>query len=183
MHGKVRIEVFGVNINKFYKILKNNNICMENIERKDYKTLLFTTLSTNMKKLIAITSNSCYNIRVISHFGIAKITHFFKKHLGYLIGIILFLFVAIISNFYVSDIRIYGLTTINENQICFILSQNGIKVGGLIKGIENEKISSIISNEFKEISLISVMKKGTTIIINIKEKQSIDFDKLSNQSE
>ena len=168
MGGKVRIEVFGVNIDKLYKILKNNNIRMQNIERKDYKTLLFTTLSSNMKKLIAITSNSCYNIKVISHYGIAKITHFFKKHLGYLIGIFLFLSVITISNFYVSDIKIYGLSSIDEQQICLVLNQNGIKVGGLISSIESEKISSIISNEFKQISLISVMKKGTTIIINIK---------------
>lgn len=173
--GKAKIKIYGVNISKLYKILKSNNIEMENIERIDYKTIYFVVFATKIKKLFAILKDSCYTITVIEYYGLIKYFQFFKKKLGYVIGSVLFLMVLIVSNFFVSSIKIYGNSILSSQTIMDVLKQNGIEQGKLISNIDEESIENLLSNQFEDISLISVIKKGTSIIINIKEKQSINI--------
>lgn len=173
MKSLVKINIHGVNIAKLYKILKKNNIAMFDICRKDYKTLIFTTYCTNQKKLIALLNNSCYTINVEEYYGPKKWLNFFTKRLGYVVGAIFFAVVMICSNFFVTDIKIYGLSTLTQQNITQFLNQNGVHKGAFISRVNAEQISASLSNNFEQISLVSVIKKGTSIIINIKEKQSV----------
>lgn len=173
MKSLVKINIHGVNIAKLYKILKKNNIAMFDICRKDYKTLIFTTYCANQKKLIALLNNSCYTISVEEYYGPKKWLNFFTKRLGYVVGAIFFAVVMICSNFFVTDIKIYGLSTLNQQNITQFLNQNGVHKGAFIGRVNAEQISASLSNNFEQISLVSVIKKGTSLIINIKEKQSL----------
>lgn len=173
MKSKVRIEIHGVNIGKLYKLLKNEQIPMLDICRKDHKTLLFTTYCSNQKKLIALLKNSCYNINVVEYYGLKKSIIFFKKRLGYVIGAILFAFIIVFSNFFITDIKIYGNSSLSQKEITAFLKQKGVHYGTWINKVNPEQLSSSLSNEFEKISLVSVVKKGTSLIVNIKEKQSL----------
>ena len=173
MKSKVRVEIRGVNIGKLYKILKKEQIPMLDICRKDHKTLLFTTYCSKQKKLIALLANSCYNIDVIEYYGLKKSILFLKKRLGYVIGAIVFAFMITFSNFFITDIKIYGNSSLSQKEITAFLKQNGVHNGTWITKVNPEQLSSSLSNEFDKISLVSIIKKGTSLIINIKEKQSL----------
>ncbi len=173
MKSKVRIEIHGVNIGKLYKILKKNQIPMFDICRQDYKTLLFTTYCSNQKKLIALLANSCYNINVVEYYGLKKSINFFKKRLGYIVGAFIFALMLTFSNFFVTDIKIYGNSSLSQKEITAFLKQNGVYNGAWINKVKPDQLSMSLSNKFDKISLVSVIKKGTSLIINIKEKQSL----------
>lgn len=174
MKSKVRLKIYGVNINKLFKLLKKNDIEMFDIVRQDHKTIYFTTYCNKQKKLIALLSNMCYNINVEEYYGTKKLINFLSKRLGYVIGSIVFLISIVCSNFFVTNINIYGTTTLSQNNITQFLKQEGVTNGTFIAKLDPENLSMILANQFEEISLVSVIKKGTTLVINIKEKQSLD---------
>ena len=178
--SSARVKIYGVNISKLYKLLKKNNIAMVDICRENYKTIYFTVGSHNLKKLFALLDKSCYTISVVEYYGIKKATEFFKIRFGYIIGLALFIVLIIMSNLFVSDIKIYGNNKVTLQEIYACLSQNGITKGSAITKCDNEKISTILTNSFDDISLVSVLKKGTNIVINIKEKQSVSDSEEAN---
>lgn len=171
--SSARVKIYGVNISKLYKLLKKNNIAMLDICRENYKTIYFTVSSHNLKKLFALLDKSCYTITVVEYYGTKKAIEFFKVRFGYIIGLAVFIVLMIMSNLFVSDIKIYGNNKVSSNEIYACLSLSGIKKGSVISKCDNEQIYSILTNSFDDISLVSVLKKGTSIIINIKEKQSV----------
>lgn len=173
--SSARVKIYGVNISKLYKILKKNNIAMIDICRENYKTIYFTVTSHNLKKLFALLDKSCYTINVIEYYGTKKAIEFFKVRFGYIVGLVVFIVLIALSNMFVSEIKIYGNSKLSSQEICACLSQNGIKKGSIISRCNSDQIYSILTNNFDEISLVSVLKKGTNIVINIKEKQSIDL--------
>lgn len=173
-----KIKISGVNISRLYKLLKNKGINMVDICRQDYKTLLFSVKSSDVKKVFELTKNSSYKTEIVSYLGLKKFTEYLKKRFGYLIGVGIFLIVLVVSNLFVSDIKVYGLETINQTDIMLLLNQNGLYIGAKIYNQNTDEIGEILSSNFKQISLISVIKKGTCIIINIKEKQSLSFEEV-----
>lgn len=174
--GYARVKIFGVNIQKLYKLLKKNNIEMKNIERTDHKTIFFDVKVIKLKKLFAILSNSCYNISVQNYYGLMRYLDFFKKRLGYICGTIIFVTALCLSNLFVSDIKIYGTNSISIVEILIVLNNHGLSIGSIISKYNTEEIESILSKEFDTISLCSVIKKGTQIVVNIKEKQTLDYN-------
>lgn len=175
-----RIKICGVNISRLYKTIKNNGINMTNICRLDYKTLIFSASCSDIKKTLELTKNGSYQTEIIGYLGFRKLADFFKKRMGYLIGAGIFLIVLIVSSLFVSDIKIYGLQTLNESEILQTLNQSGLYKGAKLSLQNTDEIGDILASNYKQISLISVIKKGTCIIINIKEKQSLSFDEIDS---
>ena len=171
--SSARIKIYGVNISKLYKLLKKNNIAMLDLCRENHKTIYFTVSGYNLKKLFALLDKSCYTITVVEYYGIKRAIEFFKVRFGYIVGLAFFIVLTIISNLFVSDIKIYGNNKVSSQEIYDCLSLNGIKKGSKITQCNNDQILSILTNNFEDISLVSVLKKGTNIVINIKEKQSV----------
>ncbi len=180
--GKCRVKIHGVNISKLFKLLKKNNIEMFGIERTDYKTIFFTVKASKLKKLFAILKNSCYTISVEKYYGTIKYLQFFKKRFGYVIGAVVFASILILSNFFVSDVKVYGTKTISPAEILLTLEKSGLKKGAILSKFSTDEICAILDKNFENISLVSVIKKGTQVVINIKEKQTIDesFDVSKN---
>lgn len=174
--GYVRVKIYGVNLNKLYKLLNKNNIEIKNIQRLDYKNIVFDIKTSKLKKLFAILKNSCYNISVQDYYGLSKFLHFFKSNVGYLVGIVLFVVTILASNLFVSDIKIYGNSSVESNQIVQLLGKNNITHGTFLANISTQQIENLLTSNFDQISLCSVIKKGTQIIINIKEKQALLSD-------
>ena len=173
MKNYIRICVKGVNINRLYKTLKKNDIEMFDICRKDHNTVEFSLLQNKHKKLLNLLKNSSYKIDVLKYGGFSKIYHFFIKRFGFLIGAVIGIFIITVSNFFITDIKIFGNEKLNHTDIIALLNNNGIKKG-VSTNISTDNIKSLLNSNFNDISLVSVIKKGTTIIINIKEKQSLD---------
>jgi sporulation protein YqfD len=63
-----------------------------------------------------------------------------------------------------------GNQTHSSEEIIAVLSEKGVKTFDAINKNSNEEIEQIILDNFNEVSMVSVVKKGMTIVINIKEK-------------
>ena len=94
--------------------------------------------------------------------------------MGLVIGLILFLSLLFLNFNYLSKIVINGTERIDNNSIISFLNKKNIKTNSFFTYVNTEKLESELENNFSDISFISVIKKGTNIIINIKEKLYAD---------
>jgi len=81
---------------------------------------------------------------------------------------IMFIFLCI-SNLFVFQYKVLGLDLLTENEIYNVLKENDITGIKLKSNINKKQLENLILNVDK-VSLVSVVVKGNTLIINIKEK-------------
>lgn len=168
--NECRIKVEGVNIDRIYKTLMKNNIVMSDIDRPDYKVIYFNIKNREVKKTLKLIDYPSYKVNIEKFFGVSKIFDFLRKRFAILIVFVLFFSSLFINSKLVSNIKIYGNNNISSQEIINILNQEGVKKFALIKNINTEKCENILLSKFDQIGLISVVKLGNNIIINVKEK-------------
>ncbi len=178
---KIHVSLKGVNLSRIYKECQKNNIELYNINRKDYKNIEFDIEYKNKSKLKDISKFQKYEYQEEQKKGFNKFINFLKYRFGILIGLLFFISVNFFSNFFVWNIKIYGNDRVTNEQIILTLNKNNISVGKIVNTANLQNIETKLSNEIEDISLCSVIKKGTTIIINIKEKlfnQELESDEI-----
>lgn len=166
----IKVQLSGVNLNRIYKFCLQNNITIYNVKRVDYKNIQFDITKSNFKTLQNIAKNQNYKLTIIKQFGIAKLLSIYSKRVGIFVGLAVFLFVNIFSGFFVWNIKIYGNNRVLNSQILSVLKANGINNGALFFNTDYQKIEQQLLNKLDELSLCSIIKKGSTIIVNVKEK-------------
>lgn len=172
--NRIRVRIHGVNLNRIYKIVKKNQIEIYNIFREDYKTIYFDILKNKLKKLVGILNNSCYTIAVVERYGFYRAGNFLLTKFGYLIGAFAFLICLFASSMLIWRVEVYGINRIELTQIMQILSDSGIRVGAFKFNAQTNSVKQILLEELSDISLVSIIQKGGTVIVNVKEKLTID---------
>ena len=170
----VHISLKGVNLNRIYKECKKNNIELFNIDRKDYKNIEFDIRNSHKKTLKGIAKSQKFEYKENRNFGFFKLINFFKFRFGILIGALFFVVINIFSSFFIWDIKIYGNSNVTNAEILKVLKNQNISVGSVYKTTNLDSVETALTNNIDSISLCSVIKKGTSIIVNIKEKLEID---------
>lgn len=170
LKNECRIKVEGVNIDRVYKTLMKNKINMSNIDRPDYKILYFNVKTNQVKKTLELIDSPSYKTKIENYFGFSCLVNFLKRRFAFVISFVIFFSLLFINTILISDIKIYGNETILTEQILQVLSEKGVKKLALIDSIDTEKCEEILLNNFDEMSLISVVKVGNNLIINVKEK-------------
>ena len=144
LHGK-NVNIYGV------KMIKNGLILTI-----DYK---------DRKKLFAISSNMCYNIRKIGYTGKFAPFKYVADRIGILIGAALFLAAIILTDGIVVKFSYKGDAVYLEKEIDAVLESEGVKEWSYIGGEECGKLRSAILSSSDKFSYVSVEKKGHKLII------------------
>ncbi len=167
--SRVGVKIEGLNLKRLLKALLKNNIRLYNLNQKSHKEMFFCMDTKNKKALLPYKKGSGYKITFKNTYGLAGIFNFFKNKLGFLVGLVLgVVFLGVMSSF-VWNIEIYGQENILENEIIEVLKQEGVEIGKSINNVDVEEIETALQKNLEEISLVSVIKKGSSVIINIKE--------------
>ena len=142
-------EIVDVKIDSQFISFKIN----KKYEKKADKYFIFRNVEVLEKKEIGIAHN------------IKKVVF----NIGLISAIVLFSAFLAISNIFVYNVDIIGTKEIDENKVYEILQQNGIKNIVKKSSINTKKIENSLQ-QIEQISLVSAIIKGNTLIINIKEK-------------
>ena len=169
MISGARLKISGVNQHKIYKLALKNNINLQNIEKFDYKTLFFDVSATKIKNIIAICEKNNYNVSIVKRYGFLLAFEILKQKIGLFIGGFLLIVLSIFSTNFVWQVKVYGVSEKNQKHINNVLENLNIKTFApknkhKIKLLETEILKSV-----KGVSQVSVIIKGTTVIVNIKE--------------
>ncbi len=110
--------------------------------------------------------------------GLPSVTRRYKKRVGVLIGIILFLSIILSSSLFVWDVRIIGATTQSEAEIVENLKNEGLYIGKFIPSIQSTEICNSYIMKYDNIGWMSINTKGN--VANVEIIESIRKDESAN---
>lgn len=166
----LHIKITGLNQEKIFNKFLDLGIDIYNLNRDSHSTASFFISPKNLNKVKIILKQNQITINNIKKFGWIKYYSTAIARLGILLGFILSIFLLIICNQFILNIRIYGNDKIKAVELVEFLNQNKIGNFTAKNFIDNDKLEFLIMQNFDEISMVSIIKKGTSLIINIKEK-------------
>jgi similar to stage IV sporulation protein len=169
LFGLARIKIEGLNLDKIFKKVKHKNVEIKNIKRPDRKLMFFTVKAKEAKIVFNLLKENSYNVKIEKYYGIPYIWEFFKKRIGLFVGAFLFIVTTLFVNSFVWKIEVYGLENLTKQQIISTLEEVGVNVGARVDAKNIEIIENYLSQNLEEISMVSVIKKGASIIVNLKE--------------
>lgn len=172
LKNQVRLQIEGVNIKRLIKTLIKNEIEIYDLSQSSYKQIEITIKAEKFKKIIPFLKE--YRFKVIKNYGLSYLKSFSIMHLGVVVGVILFFIALFFNSNFLSKIYIYGNERIENNEIISFLNTKNIKTNTFFTSYEFDKLETELENNFTDISFCSIIKKGTNLIINIKEKLYAD---------
>ena len=162
-----KLELCGNNIINFINLCRNNNIIISNILKKNQSNIVFEIDDTNLNKLKTI-DLSQYSIKIIRTGGKRRLKQILLQRIGLIIGLIISLAILLFFNNRLLNIYIVGNSNISYEQIVSKLNEVGVKRFTLIN-YDLDEIESYLQDEFN-LSMVSIINKGNSIIISIKEE-------------
>ncbi len=162
----MKLELNGYNIDNLLKILYSKKVALFNVTRKSHDEVSFEIRDCDHKKV----KRYIQNFKVRETLGAVKR---FPKILLANIGVVLGCFVGVLfciwASNYTWQIQIYGTKDLATTEILSVLESEGVKKGK-INHQTSEEIENILLNHYDKIAQVSVIKKGTALIINLSEK-------------
>lgn len=168
LKNRIEIEIFGVNLKRLIKNLYKNNIDIYDLEWQSFKDLKIVINSSDLKKIKLMLKD--YNFKIIARYGYSFLKDFASKRLGLFLLIILFFVMLFFNSNFLGKIYVFGTKQISNDEIITYLQTLGLKQNTFFAKFNLEELETGLENNFSNISLCSVIKKGTSLIINIKEK-------------
>lgn len=170
--NRIEIKVLGVNLKRLIKNLYKNNIDIFNLNMLSHKELNLTIDAKNLKKIKPFLKD--YDYKIAKNYGISSLFDALKIRFG-LCAILILFFVALFLNYnFLGKVCIFGLSQTSETDIKTFLATKGIKSNSFFVDVDCETLEVELENKFPQISLCSIIKKGTNLLINIKEKIATD---------
>ena len=166
MENNYKLMCSGANINNFINLCKNENIEMFNLEKVENKiTFEVTPADYNLIKNIGC--RGCI-VQVISLGGIKNIRKKSIFRLGLVVGFLLSVLLILFFNNRVMYININGLECVSEEEVLKTLKESGVKYMSRLTA-DTAFIEDILTENYN-FSMVSAIKKGNAVIINIKEE-------------
>ena len=169
IYSHIQVLIEGLNLNRLLKQLKNAGVILKHIKKVDYNKLTFFILNKQNKILKNIVAENNCKLEIKKYYGLAYFLYYFKNRLGIYIGAIIFLIILLFLNTFIWNIEVYGLENLQKQEVLNILKEQGIVVGKQYKNNDLEEVERYLESKLNEISMISLMKKGSTILVNLKE--------------
>lgn len=157
------------------KIINNlsNKVELFNVEKKDYNILKLQVKYSQKKILNKYLKNNNFEILKHKSFGLLSFILKVFRRLGITFGILFSIILFLILNQFIFKIEITGNDKVSRQEIINFLDENfDLKFK---HSVNTKDIELAIQSNFDKVSLTSVITKGSTIVINIKEKLDSDI--------
>lgn len=172
IEGYVEIEYKGNSIERFINICKNNQIEIWECKNCEDK-IVFCLSVDSFYKLKKIRRKCGGKIRIINRKGIPFFIHKYKYRYFFAIGCVMCVLIGKFLTMFVWNISFEGNNSYSDKELLEFLERNNIKQGILMKGVDFNDIEYIIRNGYNDITWVSAERKGTKIIIHIKENEDM----------
>lgn len=168
--NSVTLFTSGYNLERNLNGLCNKKIKFISVEKENSKNAKIEISPLYEREVEEFLKGKNIEITKKKYNGILKVQKFLFSRFGILIGLFFAFCFYVISSNYVWNIEVFGNETHSSHEIIGILNQNGVNIFDSLNEKTNDEIERIVFDNFDEVSMVSVIKKGTTIIVNIKER-------------
>lgn len=181
--GYVKFSAVGVNPERFLNMCAKQGIELWDISfNGEY---LFANVKVkNYRKLRALAKKSGLRLKVRKKVGLPFINYKYRKRIGIIVGIVLF--IAIISTLksFVWVIDVEGNKELSKETIIAAYEELGFKTGARISKLNLSELESDALTLMPELSWSSINITGSSAVIEVREKnkapESVEVDKPCN---
>ncbi|MBQ8615510.1 MAG: sporulation protein YqfD [Clostridia bacterium] len=162
----MKLDLTGYNIDNLLKTLYMRKVTLYNVQKTGRNQVSFEILDKDYKKV----KRHIVNFKVkqtLSNFK--RFPKFVLANLGVVLGCFVGIIFGIFASNYTWQIMVYGTEKLSQSDILQVLSENGIRKGK-VNLQTSEEIEEILMNNYDRIAQVSVIREGTSIIINLSEK-------------
>ena len=165
--GYLVIEIEGYYIERFINICKSRNVTIWNLKRKEDIKLQFKARIQDFRELIKIAKKTRCKLKIKNKKGVPFLFHKYKKRKIFLIFLILFASLIILSSNFVWNVEIQVEDGANVENIEEDLKSFGLDVGKLKSSIDSKSIINEIRLKRNDIAWMGIELKGTNAIVKI----------------
>ena len=169
MRGTVRIKIRGNAAERFLNLLKQNNIDFWDVEKLD-EEVYATILVKSFKKLIPLRRKLRVRIKMLYKKGFPFLKHKYRKRIGLVLGLVLFLVIINSLSNFIYSIEINGGSEETRAKVGRNLEEMGVKRGLSFKDKDFFVLSQQLVLNTNELSWASINKVGAKIFVNINER-------------
>lgn len=168
--SSVFLWLSGYNLERYLNQLSAKGINFFYIEKINLKESIVEVSSSDEKNVEKFFKSKNIVVTQKKYNGFSKLKKIFKARFGIFVGALICLCFFAISSGFVWRIEVYGNERILTEEIEQVLSDNGVSFLSSLNSKSNFEIEKILMDNFEDVSMVSVVKKGCSIIVNIKEK-------------
>jgi len=170
LKGYVIITINGMFLERFLNICMRRSIALWNIKRTDKKQVTACISIADFKRIKDVAKKSYCRVHILKRTGLPFFINRNKKRKALVIGaVMVFLILFLLSRcIWVIDIK--GNSVIATDIIEKELSSAGVKCGVVSKSIDVDTVQNTIMSNIPELSWIGIDIKGTTALIEVKER-------------
>lgn len=170
MKSLIVFEIEGLNQDRLFNDFIKNDIEIIDINKKEFNILSFKSEVQNTPKIKKIIKKHNIKLLKCDNLGLLKFVNLCMLRLGLFVGAVILLILFFIMNNLILNIKIEGNSFIQTIEIINFLKERNITTYTNKNTIDTQDIEFELIENFDKISLVSVAKKGATLVINIKEK-------------
>lgn len=179
INNYLKIQISGINTFRFINLLKHNNINLYNVYTKNQITYAEISIKNfkSIKEYIQITK---VRVRIISRNGPFFYIKKNRNRYFFLIGLLVFIFINILSQKKLSKIEICGNKYYSDKTIYEFLVSNEINYGINTRNISCQNLENLILDNFDLLTFVSAHIHGNTLKITVKENDTGNFTLTEN---
>lgn len=163
----------GLNIERFINKLSNSKVILLSFKKLATFEFSCKIYAKDLKVFEGLVVEERLEIKDKKEGGLLAVLNSFKKHIGLFIGCLLCFLISFFLFTKLWCIEVYCDEQINKNEIISLLNQEGVNIGCELYKIDGENLEDYLILNHKDCSLVSVIKRGSCLVVNIKKKNDI----------
>jgi len=171
LKGCISILIEGLFPERFINLCIKNKIDLWNIRRKSKTSITADMAIGDFKKIRKFAKNSKCKVHILQKYGLRFFIYKHRKRKALLIGFIAFFAIMWALTQFVWIIEITGNEDTEDKVILEYAEKAGLKTGMPILAVDTDSIQNYLMTNIEEISFVSVNKAGTTVNIDIRQRE------------
>lgn len=162
----VNYRIKGLNLDGFINLVKNRGIELYNLKKRGNKELCLSVKFNQCAKFFAIAKEMCYNIEKVGESGKGYPVLALYRSVGVIACIAVFTAIVYLASDFIFAFNFTGSGSVYAREIKEYLSSRGIIEFSRFSNIDLPRLEDEILAENKNLSFVSVQKKGNRLIVN-----------------
>lgn len=170
-----RYEITGVNLSRLLSRLVKSGVALYKVKKIKANKIRLSVNSFDNEKFFANLNELCYNeknVRKISEGGLFTPVNFLIKNVGFLVGVILFIFSTFFVDDFILDFSFSGTGAVYQKEITEILSEYGVKKYARFSSFDLREIEDRLLEKSDDISFASLEKNGKILSVYLVESKA-----------
>lgn len=177
LNSQLEIKIKALNQEQIFETLRKQKVKVYALSRISKFETSFKVSVKNFNHTKDVLKKHNAEVLGVQKLGLAKLKEVLLARIFVVIAVLFCLGFYVAANFFVVQIKVMGTSVLSQNQIQTFLIEKGYFSSPSAKySIESSKIELALVENFPQISMASVAVKGMSLVINIKEKQSISME-------